>query len=898
MEFLRRIRHQRSLPFLMGAALYGLSAASVLQSIPMIFGLHFTFAGVFIMIALRLYGILPAVFLSVVTLVTGMFFVGFAPAFLFTVIEVMFVGWMMRRRTEHLLIADLIYWITVGWLITGGAYYADTGRMGVDLLLLLFKSVVNGTFNALIADIAMAYLPLRRMAGQRLPEAESGISLQQILFHIVMVALMVPFVLFMIIVSWYQNNSMVERAGVLTEGLAAQLNQELRTWGEEELRGLRLHSLVELSRLNEVLVQMGDKAGVRSYVLDTRDAVVASNVAGRIQKPWEWPAGWQMYPMEAEGLYLGKPAPGSRLYEMAAWEESSFYYSKTLNGLPYLLLLEVPMHVFLEELQPVHTLNYSLVLLFIFLAVMATLLISRRLTRVLHLLGQATADLPQKLREEGEIHWPETRVTEVHRLTTNFRAMSGELLKMFLETVRMNSRLQSQTMQLRESERRLEQLAYYDMLTGLPNRLHFSKYLSEWMEQPAEPGLSAAVLFLDLDRFKQINDTFGHSAGDELIIDVAKKLSGGVRYAPVFRLGGDEFVVLASHRRREEVVETAEAILAALSEPVILQGQEIFVRSSIGISIFPGDAQDAEALLKNADDAMYEAKERGGGQYAFYSEATSESAAERLQLEQALHRALAAGEFELFYQPQYGGTDGRINGMEALIRWKHPAEGYIPPVRFIPLAEQTGEIRSIGEWVLREACLQGKRLQEHAPGLLTAVNLSPRQLDQPDLVERVRAILQETGMPAGLLELEITEEFFIRNQDKAEAALQQFKEMGIRLAIDDFGTGYSSFAQMKRIMPDTLKIDRSFIRGLDQDESNASIVQALITMAHSLKLKVVGEGVETEEELLSMRRFGCDEIQGYYYSKPLPLAELEALLKGAPSAASSDEDREERRGDS
>ncbi|WP_426449764.1 putative bifunctional diguanylate cyclase/phosphodiesterase [Paenibacillus sp. S-38] len=863
----------------------------------MIFGLHLTFAGVFIMIALRLFGLLPAVFISVLTLAAGMNFVGFAPAFLFTVLEVVFVGWMMRRRTQHLLIADLLYWSTVGWVITAGAYYADTGRLGADMLLLLFKSVVNGTFNALIADIAMAYLPLRRMAGQRLPEAESGISLQQILFHIVMVALMVPFVLFMIIVSWYQNNSMIERAGTLTEGLAVQLDQELRTWTGEELRGLRLHSLVELSRLNEVLVQMGDKAGVRSYILDTRNTVVASNVAGRVQNTWAWPARLQMYPLEIEGLYLGKPAPGTRMYEMAAWEESSFYYSKTLNGLPYLLLLEVPVSVFLTELQPVHTLNYSLVLLFIFIAVMATLLISRRLTRVLQLLGQATADLPQKLRQEAEIHWPESRVTEFHRLTTNFRAMSGELLKMFLETVRMNSRLQSQTVQLQESERRLEQLAYYDMLTGLPNRLHFNKYLTEWMEQPAEPGLFAAVLFLDLDRFKQINDTFGHSAGDELLIDVAQKLSGGVRYAPVFRFGGDEFVVLASCRQQEEVVETAEAILAALSEPVVLQGQEIFVRCSVGISIYPGDAEDTEALLKNADDAMYEAKERGGGQYAFYSETTSESAAERLQLEQALHRALAAGEFELFYQPQYGGTSGRITGMEALIRWKHPVEGYIPPVRFIPLAEQTGEIRGIGEWVLREACLQGRRLQEYAPGLLTAVNLSPRQLDQPDLVERVRTILQETGMPPELLELEITEEFFIRHQDKAEAALQQFKEMGIRLAIDDFGTGYSSFAQMKRIMPDTLKIDRSFVRHLDQDTSNASIVEALITMAHSLKLKVVGEGVETEGELRSLRSFGCDEIQGYYYSKPLPLAELENLLKGNSAAGLPDEESSERRGD-
>ncbi|MCZ8519698.1 MULTISPECIES: putative bifunctional diguanylate cyclase/phosphodiesterase [Paenibacillus] len=878
MKFTRRNLHKRIRPLLLGAVLYGLAVVALTHTVPMIFGLYLSFAGVFLMIGLRLFGIVPAVVLTVLAVVTGKVLVGLPLSAFFLVPEVALTGWILRNKKQYLLIADLLYWGTAGWLILSAAYYADVGHAGPETLLLLFKSSMYGAFNALLADIAISYLPLYRLAGYRAPDAAGGISYQRILFHLVMAAILLPFVLLMTIVSWYQNAMMLERTGGLTEGQAIQLEQELRTWNDEELRGLKLHSLLELSRLNEVLVKLGDKEGIRSYVIDSGNIVAASNVPERIRKPWEWKSGWQLLPQEQPGLYLSRPAPGQQLFEIAAWQESSFYYSKPLEGLPYVLLLEVPMDVYLHELQALHLLNYTLVLLFLFAAVMFTLSASRRLTSVLQLLGQATADLPRKLKEEEEIHWPESRVTEVRRLTTNFRAMSGELLKMFRETVRMNGRLQTQTELLKESERRLEQLAYYDMLTGLPNRLHFGKYLSEWMEQPADRGLLLGILFLDLDRFKQVNDTFGHSAGDELLIAVAQRLAAGVRHAPVFRFGGDEFVVLVSCRKRSEVAETAEAVLAALTEPVMLQGQEIFVRCSIGISLFPGDADDADGLLKNADDAMYEAKERGGGHYAFYSETMNGSAAERLQLEQALHRALAAGEFELFYQPQYNGLSGKISGVEALIRWNHPQEGYIPPARFIPLAEQTGEIRAIGEWVLREACFEGQRLQERAPGLLMAVNLSPRQLEQPDIVERVAGILRESGLPPQLLELEITEESFIRHEERAMEALQQFKDMGIRLAIDDFGTGYSSFAQMKRLMPHTLKIDRSFVHGMDRDMSNASIVQALITMAHSLKLKVVGEGVETQEELACLHGFGCDEMQGYYYSKPLPRIPLEQLL--------------------
>ena len=421
----------------------------------------------------------------------------------------------------------------------------------------------------------------------------------------------------------------------------------------------------------------------------------------------------------------------------------------------------------------------------------------------------------------------------------------------------------------------LEHLAHHDPLTTLPNRALFQSRLSHAINVARRHGTRLGLLFMDLDGFKHINDSLGHPAGDELLQAIAQRLSSNLRKVDTLaRLGGDEFVVLLEEiDGPKEAAMVAQNLLALLHQPFHLSGgHEVFSSASIGISLFPDDAADTTQLLRNADAALYQAKSQGRATYHFYTEALTRVANERLQLESRLRGALERGEFVVHYQPQVDTRDGRLIGAEALLRWLTPEGELVPPARFILLAEDTGLIRPLGEWVLRESCAQFRAgFAAGLPPISLAVNLSARQIEQRDLVERLRSVLEETGFPAHLLELEITESTIMAQGSQAASVLSALKSLGVGVAIDDFGTGYSSLAYLKRFPVDKLKIDRSFMRGLPQDANDVEIAATIIAMAKSLKLKVLAEGVETEEQLAFLQLHGCDAYQGYYYSRPLPV---------------------------
>ncbi len=439
-----------------------------------------------------------------------------------------------------------------------------------------------------------------------------------------------------------------------------------------------------------------------------------------------------------------------------------------------------------------------------------------------------------------------------------------------------------QYMVRQQAEERVRHLAHYDELTGLPNRTMFNQQLTRSLAQARRHDKPLAILFIDLDRFKNINDTLGHETGDRVLKEVADRLHGCLRESDTAgRLGGDEFVVLIEESPQpEHVAAVAQKILAAVARPFILDAQEFHLTASIGISTYPVDGADIHSLLKNADISMYRAKEQGKNNYQFYSAQMNVHTLERLALESNLRRALERNEFLLHYQPKIDIGSGRITGMEALVRWQQPARGLIPPAQFIPLAEETGLIVPIGEWVLKTACAQNKSWQEHGlPPLRVAVNLSARQFGHETLLQDVARVLTETGLDPAALELEITESMVMHNPERAVILLTKLKAMGIHLSIDDFGTGYSSLNYLKRFPIDSVKIDRSFIQDLPGDSDDAAITQAIIAMAHSLRLKVIAEGVETEEQLSFLRNHGCDEMQGNYFSKPLPENEFPACCR-------------------
>ncbi len=439
--------------------------------------------------------------------------------------------------------------------------------------------------------------------------------------------------------------------------------------------------------------------------------------------------------------------------------------------------------------------------------------------------------------------------------------------------------------QLKRSETQLEYLAHYDPLTGLPNRLLLLSRLNHALERARRDKTRGAVLFLDLDRFKNVNESLGHGTGDELLQIASQRMRACLCETDTLaRLGGDEFVVvLEDLPDPANAASVAQKLIDRLDAPFVLSGeQEVYIGASLGISIFPDDADDADRLIQYADAALYQAKGSGRGIYHFYTESLTTSANERLALETRLRHALEQDEFVLHYQPLVTLTDGRIFGVEALVRWQIPGVGLLSPSRFIPLAEETGLIVPLGEWVLRTACARLKTWQDAGlPIEMLAVNLSPRQFQQGDLHERIRAILAETGLMSRHLELEITETALIEDGPENETKLAALKDLGVRIAIDDFGTGYSSLAYLKRFPIDKLKIDQSFVRDIPLDSSNMEIVAAIIAMAKTLKLEVLAEGVETDAQFAFLKQQGCDVAQGYLFSRPVAADAMQTILATA-----------------
>ncbi|RTE07073.1 bifunctional diguanylate cyclase/phosphodiesterase [Paenibacillus whitsoniae] len=436
----------------------------------------------------------------------------------------------------------------------------------------------------------------------------------------------------------------------------------------------------------------------------------------------------------------------------------------------------------------------------------------------------------------------------------------------------------------KQAEEKINQMVYLDPLTGLPNRHLLNDRLIHALDQAQENKQMIGIMFIDLDRFKYINDSLGHATGDKLLIEAAKRFQDCVsKFETVSRQGGDEFIILFPNTTSDEITKKARTIVRAFAQSFSIDDNELFVTPSVGISMYPGDGNDLDTLIKNADTAMYRVKELGKNSFQFYTPDMNDAVSKKMQLEIGLRKALERGEFQVYYQPQINVATGGIIGVEALIRWQHPELGQISPVEFIPMAEETGLIIPIGEWVLKEACRQNKEWQELGfPPIRMAVNISSRQFQQSNLIEVVSQTLKETGLDAKYLELELTESI-IQDSKFAISTMQKLKGMGIFLSIDDFGTGYSSLSYLKLFPIDSLKIDQSFTRNMFENVKDAALVHTIISMAHNLDLKVIAEGVETQDQLAFLVEKQCNEAQGYLFSKPQNAEHISVLLRDQSS---------------
>jgi len=482
-------------------------------------------------------------------------------------------------------------------------------------------------------------------------------------------------------------------------------------------------------------------------------------------------------------------------------------------------------------------------------------------------------------RDQALSRQRESLEEEVERRTGELRAVNLELSR--------------EIAQREQAEERIRYLAYYDGLTGLPNRQLFQERLRHALVWAKSRGQCVGVLFLDLDRFKQVNDTLGHSVGDELLREVSDRMTRSVRLSDyigrpetlepkgeVSRLGGDEFtVLLTSLAAGEDAAKVAQRVLDELAKPIPVSGYELFTTASIGIAVYPADGKDLETLLRNADTAMYHAKRHHGNNFQFYTEALNATAARKLHLASRLRHALQQEQFALHYQPIRDASTGAVCAAEALLRWHEPETGSVRPDEFIPIAEDTGLILSIGEWVLRSACAQLRTWQTDGyEAIRIAVNVSTHQLRQASWPQTVARILEETGLSPGHLELELTESAILEHEDSTIQALAELHDMGVSLALDDFGTGYSSLSSLRRFPIERVKIDRSFVGDITADADDAALTAAILAMAHSLQVRVVAEGVETREQAEFLRERGCHELQGFLFSPPVPAAEFARFL--------------------
>jgi len=475
------------------------------------------------------------------------------------------------------------------------------------------------------------------------------------------------------------------------------------------------------------------------------------------------------------------------------------------------------------------------------------------------------------------------------QLEHKVRERTQELEDAALENLQINRDLRASQNELlvtidalRRKDDDLRHLAFHDALTGLPNRALLLDRMEQSIAVAARQNEKRGIMFIDLDRFKSINDSLGHDTGDALLKEIARRLRACLRKADtVARIGGDEFVVLLNDVTVPETyASVAQKVISNLSLPMDLAGTTMQVGVSLGIACFPHDGESAVDLMKHADMAMYEAKSVGGGTYRFFQDSMTSASVQRLQLESELRHAISHGELQLFYQPKIALGSNELCGVEALVRWRHPVRGLIPPMEFIPMAEATGLIAPLGEWVLEEACRQSAVWKAQGMGTIKiAVNISVRQLQEGDLVERVSTLTRRYGISPADLEVELTESVIMANPQESARVFASLREIGVVVAMDDFGTGYSSLAYLRRLPIDVLKIDRSFVTSADQDESDGEIVKMIIALAQTLKLEVVAEGVETESQAAFLKACGCPTAQGYLYSKPQPAVDFEKWLR-------------------
>lgn len=853
--------------------LLGLTFVSSAFHITFVYGITFSFTSIFIFLLFRLYGLPLAIFTTLLSFLFIPHTYIFVIYNIILLLEILFVGtYFYVKKRAKMFFVDGFFWLTIGF---AALFLINKPVLAGDALYFqIFLDTLNGLFNILIADMLLAYFPFYKLLKSRLNK--NNVSIHQFLSHITIISIMIPFFLIILTKTWTAHEFISNDSKKQAEKAASKITKELLLFNHNKLSRFSLHDS-ELQNKLEVLVKEHKSAEFNIVITDEKNNIITScsSVKVKNEEYYNWEKMNDIREISTN-FYEVLPKDHNDVLPINKWRSGKLVFIDSIDPLSFKVFVQFPIAQYQDSIFKEFLFHLKISIIFALFTMIFVMVVSRLFMANLKRLTIVTTGLPQKLINQEKVDWPNSNISELRLLTQNLKEMAQKLKELFQESTEMNRILTSQTKKLKESEDKLQQLAYYDVLTSLPNRLHFQNYVRNLIKNKHSGYIG--VIFIDLNQFKQVNDTFGHDAGDVLLQQTASRLSTfHNENREIFRLGGDEFVIVHEIEEREQISDTLKKISNEFSSPFIINGQILYVSVSVGISLYPDDGRNLDTLVKCADIAMYVSKEKGGNAAQFFNDTMRGKYHERLLIENSLRNVVDHGGFKLFYQPKMQCNE--VTSLEVLLRWYDPALGNVPPSTFIPIAEEIGLISQIDEWVLIEACKQNKQWQEeHLPKVPISVNISAKNFQHDHLISLIEKALDESGMNPKYLKLEITESVFIKDPKHVADVINKIKSLGVLISIDDFGKGFSSLIHLLQLPIDEIKIDKQFITEIDQNEKKALLVKSMIDIAHGFHLNIVAEGIETKYERDLLIELGCDELQGYLFSPPISPNEMKKFL--------------------
>ncbi|MDP4180022.1 MAG: EAL domain-containing protein [Bacillota bacterium] len=852
-----------------------------IYKVPLSYGVYISFSSFFLFVILRLYGTVFGVVSSVFVNIFVIIFLHSDTISLFVPLEILVVGIIYKSKTQNLFLSEMIYWLILGCPITSLFFFLQGGEFGIEGFVAVLNQFVIGLINALLADMMISYISPQRMLRSN---ANYTIDFSILLFHFTLLSVLGPFTIFVSIDGLNINRDTNISIIQTIENKKFDIMEQLKGWSIIDLRKIKVKSPIQLNKLKNILDKEPEGSIVGLMIQDNNGKVYASNKqANNYDISDDWKSHGKITQL-SDDIYIWHPELTNYYTDETAWKSAFFIKETKFEDIDLKLVIKIPLLKYSEEIWDGYLNKFYIIIIACIIATILSIIISRFLSGALLKLAESTTDIPNKLGRQEKINWPNTSISQIKSLILNFTEMSNKLEQLFSQEKEMNNKLLVQTDEMKKSKEELKHLAYYDALTDLPNRHYFIDYLKKTVEEDENKYKILAIMFIDLNRFKQINDSLGHEVGDMLLKEIARRFKAiSKNYSFIARLGGDEFVIILENADKLKAAETANFINKILADKIDIvynsKRIELFTSGSIGISMYPMDSNDINTVLKNADIAMYAAKKTGGNIYRFYEEINKDNKEEQIHLEMNLKSALERKELVLYYQPQFNVKSGNITAVEALLRWNHPELGLILPSKFIPIANNIGLMQEIGYWVLKEACAQIKLWRDM--GIINTrvtVNLSGDNFESQYIIDTIQKVLDETGVSPELLGLDITESYLLSNFTNLDKTVSDLKQLGVYISIDDFGEGGSSISLLKDAPVDCVKIDRIFIEKLSTDKKSELIVKALIDMVHSIGIKVVAEGVETPENVDILKNMDCDDIHGFLLRAPMDKNNFENWL--------------------